>query len=88
MLDRSTSDRRRRKFQSVPATDLERRSARERKARFLKRREQGCFVVPLEVTPDIIDCLVGLDYLRERDSANPRKVGAAIAAALADAAQK
>lgn len=63
-------------------------TARARKARFRQRRRDGCFVAPVEVTPAILDCLIGLDHLRERDAADPRRVGAAIAALLADTARK
>jgi hypothetical protein len=63
-------------------------SARERKARFLKRREKGCFVAPVEVTPEIVDCLTELHWLRELDANDPRKVGVAIAAMLADVGRK
>jgi hypothetical protein len=93
MLERPR-DRRSRKsenftdLKSGNLSDLERRSARERKARHLARRRDGRFVAPVEVTARILDCLIALRYLREADAADARKVGEAIAALVSEVDRK
>ncbi len=55
--------------------------AAERQRRHRARRKQGRFVVPVEVTCEMVEALVDRGDLDETNSADPDHVGEAIAAA-------
>ena len=55
--------------------------AARRQRRHRARRKQGCFVVPVEVTCEMITALVDQDDVGEVNSSDPNSVGEAIAAA-------
>ncbi len=55
--------------------------AAERQRRHRARRKQGCFVVPVEVTCEMITALVDQGGVDEANSSNLDRVGEAIAAA-------
>ncbi len=56
-------------------------SAARRQRRHRARRKQGCFVVPVEVTCEMITALVDQGGVDEANSSNLDRVGEAIAAA-------
>ncbi len=60
----------------TPPTPAARRQRRHR-----ARRKQGCFVVPIEVTCEMITALVDQGDMDEVNSSDPDHVGEAIAAA-------
>jgi hypothetical protein len=70
MLDRSHNARR--------------QARRERKRRYERRQRAGRVVVPVELGETVINGLVAIGWLLEKDSADARRIGAAIAAMLAD----
>ncbi len=55
--------------------------AARRQRRHRARRKQGCFVVPVEVTCEMITALVDQGGLDEANSSNLDRVGESIAAA-------
>ena len=55
--------------------------AAERQRRHRARRQQGCFVVPVEVTGEMVEALVDQGDVDEANSSNLDHVGEAIAAA-------
>ncbi len=55
--------------------------AARRQRRHRARRKQGCFVVPVEVTSEMITALVNQGGVDEADSSDLERVGKAIAAA-------
>lgn len=75
MLDRATRDRRPRKSNNL--LNLERRSARVRKARHLERRRDGEFIAPVEVDASVVDLLVRLTWLEDRLAADRHVIGRA-----------
>jgi hypothetical protein len=59
-------------------------AARERKARYKRRQRAGRIVVPVEIGETVIDGLVAIGWLPERDATNARRIGNAVAEMLAD----
>lgn len=68
-------------------SDDKRRKARERTRRYRTRLQEHKIVAPAEVGHPEIDLLIMLNWLAAADSEDPRKIGAAIAALLRDAAK-
>lgn len=60
-----------------------RQARRERKQRWKRRQAAGRIVVPVEIGETVITGLVAIGWLREGE-ADARRIGAAIAALLAD----
>jgi hypothetical protein len=60
------------------------RQRRERKQRYEIRRAAGRIVVPVEIGETVISGLVAIGWLREGNSTDARRIGAAIAEMLAD----
>ena len=60
--------------------------ARQRRCRELGR--QGCAVYGVVADAAVLDMLVRLGWLHDGDATDPRRVGRAISALLADAANK
>ena len=68
-----------------PARGPDRRSARrERRRRYERRQREGRLVVSVELGQTVIDGLVAIGWLREANSADARRIGAAIEVMLAD----
>jgi hypothetical protein len=66
-----------------PAIDRRRASRRERKQRWKRRQRRGRIVVPVEIGEAVISGLVAVGWL-DADVTDARRIGAAIAAMLAD----
>ena len=56
--------------------------AAERQRAYRKRVKASCVVVPVEVDAAIVDLLVRLRWLREREAGDRGKIGQAISALL------
>jgi hypothetical protein len=61
-----------------------RQARRERKQRWKRRQAAGRIVVPVELGETVISGLIAIGWLREGDSTDARRIGAAIAEMLAD----
>jgi hypothetical protein len=61
--------------------------ARARQARYARRQRAGLGVYSVELSAAVLDALVALGWLKERDSADRVLVGQAIAAALTELAE-
>jgi hypothetical protein len=57
---------------------------RERRRRYERRQRAGRIVVPVELGETVIAGLIAIGWLREGDSTDARRIGAAIEAMLAD----
>ena len=60
---------------------------RARQKRHRARQRSGQAVYAVTISPEIIDLLCRLNWLRDVDAVDPQKVGAAISALLADSAR-
>jgi hypothetical protein len=65
--------------------DRRRHAASERTARWRSRAEAGKVVVGVEVGADVVDWLIRVQWLAERDAADRGAIGEAITAMLQDA---
>jgi hypothetical protein len=74
MLNRATRDRR--------------LARRVRRRRYERRQRARLIVVPVEIGEAVIDGLIANDWLLEKNAADARRIGAAIADLLADSFNK
>jgi len=57
-------------------------AARERKQRFLARRRAGRFIVPIEMSGDLLDRLTGAGWLTDAHAHDPRLLAAELRGVL------
>jgi hypothetical protein len=67
--------------------DRRRHAASERTAKWRARAEAGKVVVHVEIGADVLNWLIEVRWLTDRDAADRGKIGEAVAAMLADAAK-
>ena len=76
----------------VPLPDVQPRrprvAARERKALYRQRQASGVATCMVEYGADVVDFLVRTEWLTEREAADRKAVGAAIARMLRDSAAR
>jgi hypothetical protein len=75
-------------LQRTPRPDRRRAADRARQRRCRELRRQGRAAYSVVADADVLDMLVKLGWLRDGDATDPRRVGRAISALLADAANK
>jgi hypothetical protein len=72
-------------LQRPPKADRKRSAAARRAKRYRQRLRDGKIVIPIEADEALLDLLVGLNWLQERDASDRAAIKAALKAMLADA---